>query len=273
MANLVWSYWVHLGQPYGFQGRKALYLQASHFIVTYQDPRCLLIRVNAPRFQAWICVAHAPHCGAVEEERLHWWLSLQRRLQHYCALESLFLLLDANATSGPRDAIHVFDNDSAENANTDSFRDLLRECGLCLPGTSNIHQGETATWVNPSGSHSQRIDYVAVPLDFAGAVTYSTDLHTLDFDSADHVGTALQLEWEAALCPPSSSTGTRPRTGYDRPSIDRSDALRKSLITDIGVHWRTDIELRATSLPSMAKSLRPWTPIALRHKWQPKSHT
>ena len=239
--------WVNLAQPYGIHGGRALHFQAKHFIATYQDPRCLLLRVHTPHLQAWICVAHAPHCGTPEETRVAWWRSLQHRLHQYCAQEHLFLLLDANATSGQQDDVHVFSNDSIANANTDDFRDLLGSCNLCLPSTSSMHQGEDATWINPAGSHDQRIDYVAVPLDFLGAVTYSTDLHTLDFAS-DHVGTALQLEWEISCSPSSSSSRSTSKIAYDRQSIDRSRSLHQRLDANMSLTWSTNIESHVSAI-------------------------
>ena len=116
-----------------------------------------------------------------------------------------------------------------------------------MPSTSPLHQGEDATWTNPAGSHDQRIDYVAAPLDFMGAVTYSTDLHTLDFAS-DHVSTALQLEWETSFSPSSSSRSSTPKIAYDRQSIDRSHSLHQSLDANMSLTWSTDIESHVSAI-------------------------
>ena len=239
------EFWVNLTQPYGWRHNRPLRFRAEHFVVTHQDARSLLVRINAPAFQSWVCVAHAPHCGADPSLRQTWWDHLDQLLQHYVQHEHLFLLIDANATSGTSDDIHVFERDGPDNANTEPFRALLTSCGLCLPSTSDLHQGEDETWINPSGTHEQRIDYVAIPTSLLGAAEFSTDLHTLDMDS-DHTGVALQLCWTASPVP-QHHNGSKRHPAYDRTLISRDGLLHQALSQNLDLSWHTDIETQVAT--------------------------
>ena len=246
--------WVNLSQPYGFLGKKPLLFCRRHFTVVHAGPRLLLTHVTAPGFDSWICVAHAPHCGAPEIVRHSWWESLSTTLAQFCQREDLFLLIDANATTGSPDALCVLDFSETENANTENFRTLLSTFSLCLPSTAHCHSGPRATWTTPSGLHSQCIDYVGIPQHLFGACTMSGSLETLDLDS-DHIGAAVQLAWQSWTSP--QRTPTSSRGSYAREGIVHDEALHQELQTGPLPPWSCDIEHHVDSLNhTMLQGLR-----------------
>ena len=233
--------WVNLAQPYGQSDDRPLFFHRRHFTVVHADPRCLLVHVTAPHLDTWICVAHAPHCGTEEEVRLSWWMYVGDLLAHFCGDADLYLLLDANATTGRPDEISVFDAYEGENPNTSLFRALLDRFSLGLPSTSSRHQGPRDTWTSPSGLHSQRIDYVAVKGYRLGNCTMSGSLESMDFDS-DHVGVALQLTWPTWAPPSLSWKPAASKPSYDKEAIRYHSGLHSDLQDGALPPWHCDIE-------------------------------
>ena len=54
-------------------------------------------------------------------------------------------MIDANATSGSRDDVHVFEFDDVDSPNTPLLRDFMSNHSLCSPATSGRHRGEHGT--------------------------------------------------------------------------------------------------------------------------------
>lgn len=53
------------------------------------------------------------------------------------------------------------------------LRRFATEHDLFMPSTTQAHQGERATWTDPSGIHRYCIDYVLLSSHFAAACTLS----------------------------------------------------------------------------------------------------
>jgi hypothetical protein len=108
----------------------------------------------------------------------------------------LYVLLDANAKTGPRCDPIVFDRDDASSANTGFLLDFLAERTLCLPSTSQMHQGSDHTWTAPDGIAQHRIDFVAIPQDEICYCTYSCTIDQFDPGNCqEDQAVALQLQW------------------------------------------------------------------------------
>ena len=234
--------WVSLQQPYASIGKRAHHFTRKHFTVVHADPRLLLVHVEAPHFTCWIAVGHSPHTGTDEGDRHGWWVLFSDLLTKHADGAPVFLLIDANALSGPRDDQAVHEHDDASNANTEDFRQLLSLHELCLPATSVQHTGDHATWYHPDGHHSNRIDYVAIPQRLQGACEHSAVLADFDLgNSADHQVAAIQLNWDENTVVISHAASNK-HYPLDRQKIAHNPHLGAALQHVPKPHWLLDIE-------------------------------
>ena len=235
--------WFDLDRPYGYEGRKALRFAKHHFVVLHADPKILIVRAQADYFCAIFVAAHAPHSGYSRQDREQWWQQLSTRISE-CDMrvdEKLYVMIDANASSGPCDNQHVGPRDDKVTSSTCFLRDFLEQHDLCLPGTFPIHEGHGDTWTTPDGCHGSRIDYVAVPVAQGEQCVYSAVLDTMDLGTAtdDHNAVGLQLEWYSqALVPQHRS---QQGATCDRDQIRRG-CLAASLSNYKVPEWSCDIE-------------------------------
>ena len=101
--------------------RTAQYLKRQELVVLHANPRHLLVPVRHPLLHRLIVVSHAPQsgCARQQRQRADWWTALSESVDQYRQPgEHVFLLLDANAASGPRDVPHVGFGDDQETAST-----------------------------------------------------------------------------------------------------------------------------------------------------------
>eukprot|EP00435_Cladocopium_sp_Y103_P022853 s1557_g5.t1 len=196
--------WVNLRQPYGYVDDRPMLFQRRHFAVLHADPRVLLVRLEAPGLHALCLVLHVPQSGLPLTERESWWDSLNTiLLQHRGNQDSdLFVLADANATSGPCDDVLVGTHDDRWSVNTGFLRDFLEAQQLCLPSTFASHVGEHYTWISPNGELATRIDHVAVPQHHRPHCQFSSVVPHFDVGHAhlDHLLVAIQLQWQQVVC-------------------------------------------------------------------------
>ena len=188
--------WVNLHQPIAHVGKKPLYFRKQNFVVVHSDPRLLLVHAVTDVFSCWLLVGHAPHSGRPAAEREAWWNDMTNVIQQHLDDAPLFAMLDANASSGPTDEMHVGPIDDCETPNTQMLRDFLVDRQLCLPSTFPIHEGPNATWTSPDGQLHRRIDYVMVPLSFLHSCARSIVVEDFDLGlQYDHQLTAVDLVW------------------------------------------------------------------------------
>ena len=110
--------WINLAQPYVHQKHKPLFYHRQNFIVIEATPRLLLVLHDGPSQRIWFLVAHAPQSGRPREEREQWWATLSALLFTHVQSEPLIIMIDANASSGSCDDLHVFAHDDAASGNT-----------------------------------------------------------------------------------------------------------------------------------------------------------
>ena len=188
--------WVNLDQPFGYAGTKPIYFHKKHFTVVHTDPRLLLVHVVHNDFCGWFIIAHAPHSGRPKDERDAWWTQVTETLQLFLNEEPTFLCIDANATTGRADDVHVGPRDDFDSSNTEGFRNLLTTLGLCLPSTMEVHIGTDETWISPGGQHAKRIDYVAVPISMWTQCELSQVVEDFDLGQQyDHSLVAVEMKW------------------------------------------------------------------------------
>ena len=170
--------WINTTLPFASCGSEKHCFKPKDFTVVLSTPRFLLTRLECDFLQAWILVAHAPQSGRALSERESWWQDLSDQIQAHHTGLPLFVLVDANASAGGGDGVHVFSHDTV-SANTRFFRDFIEQFDLCLPSTGALHQGSGITWRSPDGGIEKRIDYVAIPISWNSRCTASFVLHTL----------------------------------------------------------------------------------------------
>ena len=205
--------WVNLDQPFGYAGVKPLYFQKQNFVLVHTDPRLLLVHAVHSEFQGWLLVAHAPHSGRPPDEREAWWINAANAVRPFLNEEPIYLCIDANATTGTTDDIHVGSKEDVASANTESFRTFIADLGLCLPSTMEVHSGFNETWVSPGGQFAKRIDYVAIPATMWMHCVTSQVVEDFDLGQQyDHSLVAVELKWTQSS--PISASVSKPKSQH-----------------------------------------------------------
>eukprot|EP00435_Cladocopium_sp_Y103_P073809 s386_g45.t1 len=240
--------WVVMCQPYAFIDRKPQFFARSHFQLLHHDPRRLLARVATPYLDGFFLVLHAPQSGRSLQERQTWWDDTVNLVDHHCHDFPLYVMMDANAKTGTRQEPIVFDFEDTASSSTQFLRAFLEHRDLCLPSTTEIHQGPHHTWMSPDGNSTHRIDYVAIPQTFLSHCTWSSTVSSLEPGHIhnDHTAVALQMEWHSTCL-----------VSLPRPAIVRHDRAKisdaRSMIASQNfqvLNWSCDIESHVLALNS-----------------------
>lgn len=173
--------WIDLNCPYAVHPKgKQWRFQKSHFHVVYATQRCLLLRCDTGIWAFWLAALHAPHSSASATTRHQWWNNLNDVLSQYLDGAPLFVLIDANGAPWDADGVHVKEKSFATTTNTADFRQMLLQHGLCLPATSEVHQGTNATWTSLDGKTHHCTDHIAIPQGWYDKCTHSQVLSEFD---------------------------------------------------------------------------------------------
>ena len=272
--------WVNLDQPIAHIGTKPMKYRRQHFIVTYADPQLLVVRAQHEIFDCWYIVGHAPHSGRSTEDRMAWWTHLHDILQLHTNDAPSFFMLDANATTGPCDQIHVGPNDDQDNVNTGFLRHFLHDHDLCLPATFTVHTGTNDTWISPDGQYGKRIDYVAVPLQFLSRCTHSCVVDSFDLGQThDHSLVAIDLSWMTCQTLPCRRRNNPKRTMPTTQQI--RDIPPERVSNHVLPQWHCDIgtqvalfneHVQTTFKTSHSQDEQPWKkPFIDENIWNTRS--
>ena len=232
--------WLSTTQPIGYLDGNPVLLSPQNVVILHKDPRRILARIETTLEPFFVAVLHGPQSGIAEEVRKEWWEETVR-LCAECETSKLVLLCDANAASGPRDDLVVFEHDDDTTPNTPHFIDALLRLKLCLPSTGQTHQGPHCTWVSPDERTSRRIDYVCIPQDIVHGVSLSVVLSEIDLGNGecDHSAVGLQLAWPCTTAT-TTTCRARPRIDDSRIRTLPNNVVRQYLQNDS--HWTSDIE-------------------------------
>lgn len=246
--NLGVELWISMTMPLMRKDGKHSRLSRSNVQLLHHDPRRLIVRVSHDCLNCFLVVLHGPQSGRPHKERQTWWIETQSIISTLCQQFPLYVMIDANAKTGPVHPPIVMDNDDGISGNTPFFLEFLELFGLCLPCTSSVHQGETTTWTSPDGQSEHRIDFIAIPQAQLPSCTWSGIVPTLDQGNAhnDHTATALQLNWTVELPKRLKSTAN---VRHDRTKI----AHKKGLLHFQHVKacdWQCNIETQVQELNS-----------------------
>lgn len=204
------------------------------------------MRISCSLLNCFLTVLHGPQSGRQLAERQQWWEETQQLVTGLCQNLPNYVMLDANAKTGPTCHPMIFEHDDAISGNTAFMLEFLSELELCLPCTSSIHDGPQSTWVSPDGLHEHRIDFVAIPQVLLSRCTWSGVVPTLDTGNAnhDHVATGLQLEWQEIV----SGLCNKPqKLQHDRCKIQANKELLNLRDAD-AMPWHCDIETQVRAL-------------------------
>ena len=231
--------WINLSQPYGTIGKKKCYFERGDFQVAHKDPRILLVRADALYWSGWIVVAYAPPSGIGRQEREAWWSHFtevtHRRPRH----EPIIVMIDANASPGPYDGVHVSKHGLPSSSSTPFFREFVAGHELFLPCTTEAHEGTIHTWTDPSGRSSYCIDYVLLSANFKDACRISKVVEEFDNALSDHEATAVEIAWQEWVhIAPQREEGV---AKFDAAMIS-SAAVQRVLQLYQPAHWHHDIE-------------------------------
>ena len=239
--------WFDLDMAIGHDSRnKPLYVRRCDFQVVHADPRRLLVKMDNPAWTAWWLVLHAPHSGYAIGERSKWWEDTSALLHQFGDDDNLFVLMDANAPPGQADGYTVIEESLPTTSGTPMLREFLLNHHLCLPATSDCHQGDRGTWTNPSGDQMHCIDHVAIPCPWLSTCTTSAVLEHFDLATAheDHRAVALQLQWHHHFAEVKHISRSRPTGQVDF----RNPHLSEQLYQHHPAEWSADIECHADGL-------------------------
>lgn len=144
--------------------------------------------------------------------------------------------------------MHVFEHDDIQSENTPLMLGFLAELSLCLPSTSSVHDGEHPTWTTPDGQHSQRIDFIAVPLERLHACTFSQVMRQIDLGhDGDHLAVGLDMVWDRD-CRSHQIRTTTHRQTFNRDNIKSHDGLRAELCSTEVAPWEQNVETQIHDL-------------------------
>ena len=251
--NLGVELWISMTQPLLQKDGKRSKLSRSNVQLLHHDPRRLVVRVSHECLNCFLVVLHGPQSGRPKQERQTWWDTTHSIVSGTCRHFPLYVMIDANAKTGPANPPIVFDNDDSISGNTPFFLDFLSSFNLCLPCTGPAHQGETTTWTSPDGTQDHRIDFVAIPQSQLSCCTWSGTVHTLDQGNVhnDHIATALQLNWKDTI--PIRNDPQLPAVCHDRTKIaSRRNSISLEPLADCT--WQCDIETQVQALNSTIHS-------------------
>ena len=232
--------WINLTQPFANVGTKPKYLNKQNVVVVHADPRLLIAKISHELWHACIAVAHAPHSGHPDEVRSAWWCQLTETLTHHAADVELYVLIDANATPGHTDAIHVGPQGTLPSKSTQLLRDFLVTWNLGLPGTFSCHQGPQTTWTSPDGLTQHCIDHVCVPTSRLSDCMFSRVIDEFDLGNShwDHAVTGTELSWKAMQQIPLQRSR--------RQSVNRDAICGTTLQSGLSKHvvppWSQDVQ-------------------------------
>ena len=181
----------------------------------YSDERRLHVVVPLPDGPCEVFVGHAPssYGGDVEEQAAKaWWRETRRLiLAGHRVGRPLVLLFDANGRVGGVPSLAVGGVDpQEEDVNGSELHGLLNELDLCVPATFLSPPGNCWTWRSGRNGAVHRIDYVAVPLDWAYKCTAAFCDDDLVLDEAglgrvDHRASVVGIAPQVRAAPPESS--------------------------------------------------------------------
>ena len=210
-----------------------LQIKEEHLRTRVAQDRVLVAELIHPQLHIGIVVLHAPS-SEDKEELQRWWKQVDQQLQPIKNVPT-FVLMDANSRVGTINSRCIGRHDAAaENCGGECMHQWLERNSLWLPSTfGHVHRGPSHTWFHSTGA-SARLDYVAIPLQFADheVHTWIEDDIDIQISRADHAPICLEI----TLWKPNRNKDTDGPAHGERSSQQRAEQYSRSWSTDVNTH-------------------------------------
>ena len=195
-------------------------VQRKHLKVVDSSPTHLIVLIDMLGLRLLLVTGRAPHSGHPEHQAVSFWERISATLRRFDRTWTTIFLGDTNAHLGSVTSSAVGDlAPSLENQAGTVFHMWLLEHDFFVPATFPTHHGgdHHATYVSPTGTHTSRIDYVALPcaLRDAHVLSWISDNIDVSLHRPDHLPVLCKIEWS-----------------HHRPCHRRHHGLRRINIAD-----------------------------------------
>ena len=230
-----------------------LQIREEHLRTRVALDRVLVAELTHPQLHIGIAVLHVPSSDD-QEELQGWWQQVDLHLQPIRNVP-VFVLMDANSRVGTINSRCIGRHDAAvENCGGTCMHQWLERNSLWIPSTfSHVHRGPSHTWFHSTGA-SARLDYVAIPLQFADheVHTWIQDDIDIQISRADHAPICLEI----ALWKPNRNKDTDGSARAERSRQKRAEKNPRSWSMDVNTHadllefqlrtWSTELRTAKT---------------------------
>lgn len=191
-------------------------LRGKNHVVLYQNPECLIMRVEMLSGPLLLVSAHAPHSSHSPHVVQQWWEDLAARLKRFGDAGRIVAGIDANAHFAQRqsDIVGGVGLESRANHPAECFLQFLRACTCWLPATfEQHHHGVTESWRHPGRGTWHRCDYIVISnnVQHVGIQTWVDGNLDAGGSNVDHLAVAMRifLTDEHGPCGPPPNLGAK----------------------------------------------------------------
>lgn len=243
-----------------------------------RNPRCLLLKVNAPWFRAILVCAHAPTSQVNASEREQWWDALLKMTPHRYRAWPHVLLLDANARVGSEVSNHIGPHHhETQDLGGDLLHEYLCATSCWLPATfDQCHDGLSGTWYHPRTEGWCRGDFVGLPVGWtiSQCQSWVSDDIDLSLSREDHKPACVRITWTTTPAVREGELrGARPTYDLDLLQAQLQGPQREATIHELSgamgtATWTTDVH---THMHYLQGNLKRWMDrnfVRGRHKPQ-----
>ncbi|CAK9018642.1 Putative ADP-ribosylation factor GTPase-activating protein AGD9 [Durusdinium trenchii] len=196
---------ISLKTCYGLASGVELFFKPADFSVIAEEPRLLLVKVDASHLRCLILVAHTPHSGHSDAELADWWRHLRTVIPAKYKSWDLLCLGDWNARLGSVMSQHVGSAGAdVESVNGGWLHQFMADRSLWAPSTfEEVHSGLHGTWQHPRTLAWSRLDFVVLPSAWHCTASYVDDTYDAALGHLDHSAVSAEVNF-AGGCIPSS---------------------------------------------------------------------
>ena len=176
-------------------------VQRKHLKVVDSSPTHIIVMVDMCGLRLLLVTGRAPHSGHAESNSIFFWKRISAMLRRFDGNWTVLFLGDTNAHLGSITSSAVGNlAPSQENQAGAVFHEWLPEDDMYVPATFAAHHAGDihATFTSTDGSHTLRIDYVALPRALHDAQVRSWVCDTVDvaIQRPDHVPVLCSIAWK-----------------------------------------------------------------------------
>ena len=203
---------ISLKTCYGLASGVELFFKPADFSVIAEEPRLLLVKVDASHLRCLILVAHTPHSGHSDAELADWWRHLRTVIPAKYKSWDLLCLGDWNARLGSVMSQHVGSAGAdVESVNGGWLHQFMADRSLWAPSTfEEVHSGLHGTWQHPRTLAWSRLDFVVLPSAWHCTASYVDDTYDAALGHLDHSAVSAEVNFAGGCIPSSGKVVHRP---------------------------------------------------------------